>query len=336
VIVPTYRYAARLEVTVRAILADPGVTELIIVVDGCRDGSIELLEALAGEDRRLVPMFVEHLGKSGAQGAGLERATSEVVLLLDQDVVPGPGLASGHARHHRTGDNLVVLGYMPTVAEKTNTSVAVLSDIYATEYEAHCHRLEAHPELVLAQLWGGNVSMRRRDCQRVSLDFRYFGHEDQDFGIRCMKAGLNGVFDRTLYAEHRHSRDMTEFLWYSKMQGASQWQIHRDHSDMLVPYDPGSTVTGLPVPARAVVRLLSRARLGDPSAAFFATLGELLGRLGWRRGESVAYRLARRIELRTGAILAMAGRDDELQRRVRSLLARRNSEPLAMTAAEQA
>ena len=335
VIVPTYRYATRLEASVRAILADEGVSELIVVVDGCLDGSMELLEDLAQQDARLVPMFVEHLGKSGAQGAALERATGDVVLLLDQDVVPGAGLATGHARHHRNGEHIVVLGYMPTVAEKTENSVNVLSHIYATEYEAHCRRLEAHPELVLEQLWGGNVSMRRDDCRRVSLDFRYFGHEDQDFGIRCLKAGLVGVFDRTLYAEHHHSRDVTEFLWYSKMQGASRWQIHRDHGDMLGPYDPASTVAGLPAPAKATVVLLARTKLGDPSAAFFATIGDLLGRIGWRRGESAAYRLARRIELRTGAALAMAGRDDELQKRVKSLLARRRSEPLTMVGAKE-
>jgi glycosyltransferase involved in cell wall biosynthesis len=321
--VPTYRYVSRLAVTVRAILADPGTTEVFVVVDGCRDGSLELLEALAEKDIRLVPIFVEHLGKSGAQAVALDRATSDVVLLLDQDVVAGPGLVSGHARHHLSGEHLVILGYMPTVSRETETSVTVLTHLYASEYEAHCRAYEAQPELVLKRMWGGNVSMRRDDCRRVGLAFRYFGHEDQNFGICCLKAGLVGVFDRTLYAEHHHSRDASEFLWYSKMNGASRWEIHSQHSDVLGPYEPFPGLEGLPAFVRVTVKLLSQKRFGDHFAALFATLGEVLARAGWRDGESIAYRLARQIEERTGAVLAMAGRDDELKRRVKPLFQRR-------------
>lgn len=316
VLVPTYRYADKLEVTVRALLADPGATEVIVVIDGYRDGSLELLKRLHGEDARVVPMFVEHVGKSGALGAALERAIGEVVLLIDQDVVAKPGLASGHAAHYRNGEHLVVLGYMPTLTHGGDGQVAILTELYAHEYEAHLDFLEANPDFVLKQLWGGNISLRRDDCVRVGLEFRYFGHEDRDFGIRCLKAGLTGRFDRTLLAEHHHARDAEQFLWYSKMQGASSWQIHQEHGEVVGPYDPDSTLKGLPMGARKLTEFVSTPRLGDPSAALLVTLGDVFARVGWTRGESMLYRLARRVELRTGAALAKAGREADLQRRV--------------------
>lgn len=317
VIVPTYRYASKLEATVRAILDDDAVREVIVVVDGCRDGSLELLEKMSAEEKRVVPLFVDHVGKSGALAAGLEAATGEVVLLLDQDVVAGPGLASGHAAHHRDAEHLVVLGYMPTREDRTEGQVAMLTGLYADEYEAHCDRLEKDPGLVLLQLWGGNVSLGREDCRRVGVEFRYFGHEDQDFGIRCLEAGLTGRFDRSLFAEHHHARDAEAFLWYSKMQGASRWQIHEQHRELLGPYDPDATLADLPPAVHAVAALVATPRLGDPAAALCVTIGDVAARVGWRRGEQLAYRLARRIELRTGVALAMAGKDAELERRVR-------------------
>lgn len=319
VIVPTYEYAARLEVTVRAVLADPAATEVIVVVDGCRDGSFELLEHLHDEDARLVPMFVDHRGKSGALSAALERAVGEVVLLLDQDVVAGPSLVSGHAAHHRNGEHVVVLGYMPTLTIEADGRVALFTKLYATEYETHFNELEAHPEFVLRRLWGGNVSLRREDCVRVGLDFRYFGHEDQDFGIRCLRAGLSGQIDRELVAAHHHARDAVQFLWYSKMQGASSWQIHQEHGDVVGPYEPGSVLQGVPIVMRPLVALMATPRLGDPSAAFLATLGDLFATVGWSRGEAYSYRLARKVELRTGAALAKAGRETGLQRRAAPL-----------------
>jgi glycosyltransferase involved in cell wall biosynthesis len=319
VIVPTYQYAAKLEVTVRALLADPATTEVIVAVDGCRDGSLELLESLCEEDARVVPIFVEHIGKPGALCAALERAVSEVVLLLDQDVVAKPGLVSGHAAHHCNGSHLVVLGYMPTTPDTADGQAAVLTGLYAKEYEAHFRDLEAHPELVLRRLWGGNVSLRREDCVRVGLAFPYFGHEDQDFGIRCLKAGLTGRLDRNLFAEHHHARDPVAFLWYSKMQGASRWQIHQQHCDVLGPYAPDSMLEGMPAALRRLTALVATPRLGDASAAFLATIGDLFAYSGWSRGELTSYRLARRVELRTGAALAKAGRNTDLQRRAAPL-----------------
>jgi GT2 family glycosyltransferase len=310
VLVPTYRYASKIGRTVRAALADPAATEVVVVVDGCRDGTLEALEALRDEDGRVVPVLVAHGGKSAALTAGLPRATGEVTLLLDQDVVAGPGLVTGHARHHHDADDLVVVGYMPTVPDPEEGDVSVLTALYAEEYERHCELYEAEPATVLRRLWGGNVSIRTDRCRRVGLDFPYFGHEDQELGIRCLEAGLVGRFDRSLHAEHRHGRDAASFLWYSKMQGASRWQLHQDHPDALGPFGPDSVLDGMSSLPRAAAKLLTVLSLGDRSAAAAARLGDLAA--GWPRGQALAYRFARRLALRAGATLAMQGREAEL------------------------
>ncbi|MGH8989890.1 MAG: glycosyltransferase, partial [Acidimicrobiales bacterium] len=292
VLVPTYRYASKIGRTVRAVLADPATTEVVVVVDGCRDGTVEALEALRADDDRVVPLAVEHGGKSAALTAGLAHCSGEVTLLLDQDVVAGPGLVSGHARHHREGGDLVVVGYMPTVPDPEAGDDPYLSDLYAEEYERHCRRYETDPDTVLSRLWGGNISIRTARCRQVGLDFRYFGHEDQELGVRCHEAGLLGRFDRRLHAEHRHGRDAASFVWYSKMQGASRWQLHRDHAGVLGPFEPGSVLDGMPGPLRAAARLLAAASLGEEAATATARLAAHAGR--WPRGQALAFRLARR------------------------------------------
>lgn len=310
VVMPTYRYASKIGRTVRALLADPATTEVVAVVDGCRDGTLEVLEALSAEDGRVVPVFVAHAGKSAALSAGLALASGEVTLLVDQDVVAGPGLVTGHARHHRDASDLVVVGYMPTVPDPDEGDVALLSALYAEEYERHCRRYEAEPATVLRQLWGGNVSIRTEHCRRVGLDFRYFGHEDQELGIRCLEAGLVGRFDRSLHAEHRHGRDAASFVWYAKMCGASRWQLHRDHPEVLGPFGPDSVLDGMPAAARAAAKALTMAGLGEKAAAAVTRIGDLAAR--WPRGRTLAYRFARRVALCAGATLAMQGRDAEL------------------------
>ncbi len=86
-----------------------------MVVDGCDDGSIELVEELRRDDERLVARC-ENGGASAARQAGVEAASGEVVVLLDDDVVAEPGLVTGHARAHADRDGVVVVGYAPVAA----------------------------------------------------------------------------------------------------------------------------------------------------------------------------------------------------------------------------
>ena len=79
--------------------------------------------------------------------------------------------------------------------------------LYAGNYEGSCAACERDPSLVLTGLWGGNVSICRADALRVGMDSSFTYHEDRDFGLRCMKAGLRGRFDRSLHADHVHARN---------------------------------------------------------------------------------------------------------------------------------
>lgn len=197
VVIPTYRRAGRLEKCVRALLADPATTEVVVAIDGSGDGSYELATRLGKEDPRVVAIEQPHAGTHAARTGGVEKATSEVVLFIDDDVMAGEGLVTGHAKHHRDADHLVVLGYMPVVVFDGDPGIKALARLYTREYEVHCSEVEADPELVLLHLWGGNVSMRRKDY--LSMDFITTGdepwkveHEDQYLGIRFKRGRPHG------------------------------------------------------------------------------------------------------------------------------------------------
>ena len=215
----------------RALLADPATTEVVVTVDGSRDESYELATRLGTKDSRVVAFEQAHAGTRAARSAGVKKATGDVVLLMDDDVVAGEHLVTGHALRHRDVDHLVVVGYMPVVATDSDSAIRALSRIYAHEYESHCDEIEADRRLILLHLWGGNVSLRRADY--LSIDYleadteaMQVEHEDQYLGVRCHQTGLTGVFDRTLYAEHRHQRDAEGFLRSARIRAMAKWQLH--------------------------------------------------------------------------------------------------------------
>ncbi len=218
-------------------------------------------------------------GPNEARQRGCEQATGEVVLLLDADVVPGTGLASGHAAHHAAREGLVVAGPMPVPSPH-----GAPARLYADAYDRWRQDVERDPAVLLRRLWGGNVSLRRADALRVGVDepaMRGLRHEDRELGLRLAAAGLAGVFDPALTAEHRYERDLASFCADCRAEGAGLVALHRLHPE-LGPVQLHGTFRAIARPGISMA-LIAMLRIGGPLAA-----GRLLRRLEIARGVAVA------------------------------------------------
>ena len=292
VVMPTFERGDRLEPVVRALLGDPGTSELIVVVDGCRDGSLEQLEAMAAADPRLRPVWTENRGENGARELGLRTATHAVALLIDDDVLAGPGLVSGHARHHAGRDDLVVLGHMPVPADVQERGGAP-ARLYARWYEEQCRAYEARPGQVLDHLWGGNLSLHRERALAVGLDNPAFDaryNPDRDLGLRLAAAGLTGRFDRALRAEHRYQRSLGAFLRDAAATGEGTWLVHQLHPDAVGPMPQDAYLRTCSPRTRPAVRFAPppAQRAGHPRRDGGRPRGRRRGRPAGRRAGRVA------------------------------------------------
>jgi GT2 family glycosyltransferase len=305
VVMPTYNRRALLPRVIEPLLSDGGASEVVVVVDGCVDGSLEWLRSRAERDGRLRPLFISNRGENGARLAGIEAARGEVVLMLDDDVAAAPGLVCGHARRHAAGRGLVVVGYMPPPVDASRRPGDFTTRLYAREYEAVCEGYERSPESVLLRLWAGNMSMRREDCLGVmgagaapALDY----HADRELGLRCLKAGLRGEFDRSLRAEHLHTRTLDGFARDARAQGAGAAALHSLHGDVLGPLPRDAFDRDLPSPVGAWMRLCRRPRAAAGTSAVLRATARAAGRARAFPVEEVAGRLLRRVEQQRGAL----------------------------------
>jgi hypothetical protein len=249
VVVPTrVRDVGLLRRCVEAVARDAAVTEVIVVLDGER--AAQRASSLGGElgpDTRMCVVPGAGRRPNEARALGVANATGDVVLFLDDDVVAGPGLASGHLAHHQRRAGLVVVGSMPVAAEHRARSAT--ARVYACDYERVCRSYDASNDAVLLDLWSGNLSVGRDDCLGVGLAsqvFPYLQHEDREFGLRCRAAGLTGVFDRMLLGTHYYVRSTSEFLRLARQQVLENWTLHAHCTDVLGPWSPDTYRIGVP------------------------------------------------------------------------------------------
>lgn len=304
VVIPTYNRGSALVEIVSPLLRDPFPEEIIVVVDGSDDGSMEILEGLARSDGRLKPIWIPNSGEMGARGTGVTRATGEVVVMFDDDVRARPGLSRRHAAWHATGERLVVIGYMPPILPTKRVEGSFATYMYAHEYEKACRRYEAKPEEILHSLWAGNISLRRKDAVGVGLPSPWFSaryHQDREFGLRCLKDGLVGVFDRQLEAEHMHHRGLESFRRDARAQGAGRRRLHDLHGDVLGSLTNAGYRQNLSRSSQCLVRAVHKSTVYKTTTAITVAIIRLAGRLRLFGVEMAGAKLLRRIEQERGA-----------------------------------
>ncbi|MEO3783625.1 glycosyltransferase family 2 protein [Actinocorallia sp. B10E7] len=97
VVIPARNEEKRLGPCLRAVLADPAAGEVIVVDDESRDGTARLASELGARVVWGAPLPPGWVGKQWALRQGTEAAAHEVVVTLDSDTRPRPGLVSAMA-----------------------------------------------------------------------------------------------------------------------------------------------------------------------------------------------------------------------------------------------
>ena len=200
----------RWDVTLAAVASvqsqQPPPEELIVVVDHNPELQARFSEHLPGV--RVVPNHNKR-GVSGARNTGVELATADVVVFLDDDAAARSGWLAGLARHYADPH---VLGVGGRIDPDWATARPAW---WPTEFDwvVGCSYTGQRPGVV-RNLIGANASFRRElfadggfqtDIGRSSGAALLLGCEETEFCIRVGKARPDGVFlydDQPAVAHH--------------------------------------------------------------------------------------------------------------------------------------
>ena len=88
-IIPAYNEEKVINQTIASLLACIHPKEFLIIVvdDGSKDKTYEIVTNKYGEDSRIRVFQIENSGKSGAINFGLTKTDAEVIIVLDADTV---------------------------------------------------------------------------------------------------------------------------------------------------------------------------------------------------------------------------------------------------------
>jgi GT2 family glycosyltransferase len=166
-------------------------------------------------------------GTGAARNAGAAAARGDLLLFLDDDLVPDPDLLRSHAEAHETGDR-VVIGYCPPCPRNRNLA----SFGAAAWWEDHYRALRDAAQLTFMDVLSGNMSVRRETFDRIGgFDVSLRRREDWEWGIRALQGGAHVAYRPEARAAHEFVFDTRKALAAGRHHGRSDATLIARHPE---------------------------------------------------------------------------------------------------------
>jgi GT2 family glycosyltransferase len=235
VVIPTYGRrddVVRLVRTLAAQTAPPSQYEVVVVANGPDDGSRDALAAVR-VPYALHVLYRETPGLAAARNAGIAAASGDVVIILDDDMEPGPGFVAAHLAAHAAGDPKAVMGAVPIVMSE---NMSASSAYMGAKFNRHLEWLATNGGPSTARdFYGGNLSMPRDLLRRIAgFDERFteYGNEDVELALRLAASGVRIVYEPTAVATQRYDKEFPALAADTVAKGRTAVQLARMHPEV--------------------------------------------------------------------------------------------------------
>ncbi len=282
--------------------------EVLVVVDGGTDGTPEMLASLS-LPYRLRVIRQEQSGPSVARNRGAREALGEVLIFLDDDLLPIPELVREHLKAHDEDAQAVVLGrFLAAKGEKKGGWNVWEEQVL----DKHYQRLETGKRTPAGRrLYSGNFSVRKDLFLGAGgFDATLKRGEDVELGLRLERHGLRFHFNPAAAAVHRGFRSFVSWCNSAYMYGRCDVELThiQGHRDVLP--QALSWFHKLSAPTRWVIHLtVGRGRLRASAIwALKATAG-VLNACGLHRFSHYGYGAIYKLQYWQGVTDALGGRE---------------------------
>lgn len=184
--------------------------EVIVVSDGSTDGTNDYLKAYR-PSFPFVPVVQENQGPAGARNNGIDRASGDYILFVDDDVLPHPDLICEHMRYHHLHENSVVIGPMLKPDDfDMKPWVSWEQAMLVKQYNAMA---EGQWAPTARQFFTGNASLLRSVLiDAGGFDTSFKRAEDLELAYRLADRGLNFLFNPDAVGFHYAERSLESWL----------------------------------------------------------------------------------------------------------------------------
>ena len=265
VIIPTHNRGYALKRTLDALRAqtcEAGHFEVIIVADGCTDGTVALLQQYEAPFT-LRAIEQPGSGPATARNNGASQARGRLLVFLDDDIEASPFLLEAHQRAHEHRSGCVSIGYLPPDLQ---TQKGFFRGAIRSWWEDMFNRMrQPGHRFAYTDLLSGNFALEAKLFAQVGgFNTELWCHEDYELGVRLIQDGADFTFVEAAMGRHHELTDLKRVLWRKFEEGRADVLLGQLHPELraVLPmsrmFNPRSSSAG-----RLNTFILARPSLGD-------------------------------------------------------------------------
>jgi glycosyltransferase involved in cell wall biosynthesis len=231
VVIPTYNRVSRLRRVLEALTAqslDPARFEVVVVSDGSTDGTDDMMGRIQ-TPYSLEYSVQDNAGPAAARNRGVAQASGQLVVFIDDDVVPGPKLVERHVQgHHDQPDDLVVIG--PMLSPSGYPASPYVRWEQAMLYGQYDAMRAGEYAPTYRHFYTGNVSLGRQlILDAGGFNERYRRAEDVELAYRLQLIGARFVFDDRAEGFHYAERPFASWIAIAREYGRNEVIFSREY-----------------------------------------------------------------------------------------------------------
>lgn len=205
VIIITYNGAHRISNVLQELIKQSHpADEVIVVIDGSKDNTREVVEKFSGQ----LPIKIVEIpnrGRSGARNEGVRHSEFDLILYLDDDTRPFTNCIREHLQHHSEKPGSIMVGH---ILEDPALFVSDIQQYRITLYERKGWTRKENGKQPLKEeeffLASANLSVSRKTFDSLNgFNEIIRDTEDFDFGSRAMAMGIE-IYYMEGYASAYH------------------------------------------------------------------------------------------------------------------------------------
>jgi glycosyltransferase involved in cell wall biosynthesis len=203
VIIPTYNGAHKIETVLSALTQQTVLPfEIIVVVDGSTDNTIEVVKSFEQIFSRLRIIQQANSGRAAVRNRGASEASGDILIFYDDDMKPHPDSVAQHASFHGKQNGILsgnqVEHERPDKTEIQNYK-AHLTWMWTSKYSDGLNKLNPSNLFFTA----ANCSIKKSIFIALGgFDNTLTDAEDHDFAARALENGIDVFFDKENIALH--------------------------------------------------------------------------------------------------------------------------------------
>lgn len=205
--------------------------EVIVVANGCTDGTPEILRQLQ-TSFKLKIIEQSDQGPAGARNNGAAFATGQLLIFLDDDIEPTSSLVESFVTAHTDSPGKVALGYLPPhMGNKRDFLSQELRRWWEDKFNAMRepgHRFRYHDML------SGNFCIQSDKFRRIAgfdTNFRSC-LDDSEFGFRLLKSGETFIFIEDAKGYHYETRNLRGMFIRKYNEGHAEVLLGQKHPEL--------------------------------------------------------------------------------------------------------